>query len=77
MKNLEVNLLVSESHFTVRRLDSWSIGLKHKTQQNHDSNQPLQLTAGSFGFSNVSGVAAGFGWSDVFRHPPAATELGR
>lgn len=32
-------------------------------------NQPLQLTAGSFGFYNVFGVAVGFGLSDAFGNP--------
>ena len=42
-----------------------------------DPNQPLQLTAGIYGFSNVFGVAVGFGWSNVFRQPPAAPEFCR
>jgi len=32
-----------------------------------DPNKSLQLTAGSCGFINVSGVAVGFGLSEVFR----------
>ena len=38
-------------------------------------NQPLQLTAGIYGFMTVFWFAMGFGLSDGFRKNPAATEL--
>jgi len=40
-------------------------------------NPSFQLTAWSFGFITVFGVATGFGLSDFFQQTPAATELGR
>jgi len=42
-----------------------------------DPNPSLQLTAGSFGLTIIIWQLAGFGWSNVLRQTPAATELGR
>jgi len=60
----------------------WIWKLRNETQQVEtnpfsDPNQPLQLTAESCGFNNVSGLAAGFGLSRRFGKPPPQLNFGR